>query len=87
MSLNFVLEISGKKVVLDMGKLEVLWDTLHGAEVLDQKWVGTGKGTAGSNNEYQPLIGMFEAHKDLTVSAISQEQIDAIKFCMKQQEQ
>lgn len=87
MSLNFVVEIASKKVVLDAAQLEKLWDVVHGADILIEKWVGSGKGTTGSSKEYIPIISMFEAHKDLAVTTVSQEQIEAIKFVMKQQEQ
>lgn len=86
-TLNFVIAIGDKKVVLDTARLEKFWDLLHGAEVMEQKWVGTGKGTTGACKDYIPIIGIFEAHKDLTVTPVSQEQIAAIKFVMKQQEQ
>lgn len=87
MSLNFVVEIASKKVVLDAAKLEVLWDIVHGADTLAEKWVGSGKGTTGSSKEYVPIINIFEAHKDLTITTVSQDQVEAIKFVMKQQEQ
>lgn len=87
MSLNFVVEIANKKVVLDAAKLEVLWDIVHGADVLENKWVGTGKGTTGSSKDYIPIIKSYEAQTDLSITTISQEQINAIKFVMKQQEQ
>ena len=87
MSLKFVVEIANKKVVLDTAQLEKLWDIVHGADVMSEKWVGSGKGTTGSSKDYLPIISMFEAHKDLSVTTVSQEQIEAIKFVMKQQEQ
>lgn len=87
MSLNFVVEIASKKVVLDATQLEKLWDIVHGADVMAEKWVGSGKGTTGSSKDYIPIINMFEAHKDLSITTVSQEQIEAIKFVMKQQEQ
>lgn len=87
MSLNFVVEIASKKVVLDAAQLEKLWDIVHGADVMAEKWVGSGKGTTGSSKDYIPTINMFEAHKDLSITTVSQEQIEAIKFVMKQQEQ
>lgn len=87
MSLNFVVEIASKRVVLDAAKLEKLWDIVHGADVMSEKWVGSGKGTTGSSKDYLPIISMFEAHKDLTITTVSQDQVEAIKFVMKQQEQ
>lgn len=87
MSLNFVVEIASKKVVLDAAQLEKLWDIVHGADVMSEKWVGSGKGTTGSSKDYLPIISMFEAHKDLTITTVSQDQVEAIKFVMKQQEQ
>ena len=87
MSLNFAVDIAGKQVLLTREQLEVVWDVVHGATVMEDKWVGSGKGTSGSSNEYVPIIKTFEAHKDLAIKAVSQEQIEAIKFVMKQQEQ
>ena len=87
MSLKFVVEIASKKVVLDTAQLEKLWDIVHGADVMAEKWVGSGKGTTGSSKDYIPIINMFESPKDLSVTIVSQEQIEAIKFVMKQQEQ
>ena len=86
MSLNFVVEIASKKVVLDAAKLEKLWDLVHGADVMAEKWVGSGKGTTGSSKDYIPIINTFESPKDLSVTIVSQEQIEAIKFCMKQEQ-
>lgn len=87
MTLKFVVEIAGKKVVLDAAKLEVLWDIVHGADVMDNKWVGSGKGTTGSSKDFIPIIKTYEAHTDLAVTTVSQEQIEAIKFVTKHQEQ
>ena len=87
MSLKFVVEIASKKVVLGSSELERLWDIVHGADVVADKWVGSGKGTTGSSKDYIPIINMFESPKDLSVTIVSQEQIEAIKFVMKQQEQ
>ena len=87
MSLKFVVEIASKKVVLDTAQLEKLWDIVHGVDVMAEKWVGSGKGTTGSSKDYIPIINMFESPKDLSVTIVSQEQIEAIKFVMKQQEQ
>ena len=86
MSLNFVIEIASKRVVLDAAKLEKLWDLVHGADVMAEKWVGSGKGTTGSSKDYIPIINTFESPKDLSVTIVSQEQIEAIKFCMKQEQ-
>lgn len=85
--MKFLLELGGKPVLLSSEQLDKLWDLVHGAEVMEDKWVGSNKGTTGSSKEYMPIIKTFEAHKELPLKMISQEQIDAIKFCMKQQEQ
>lgn len=85
--MKFVLDLGGKSVLLSNEQLDKLWDLVHGAEIMDEKWVGSNKGTTGPSKDYVPIIKTFEAHKELALKMISQEQIDAIKFCMKQQEQ
>lgn len=87
MKLKFVIDVCGKRVVLTADQLSVIWDTLQGCEVMENKWVGSGKGTTGSSKDYLPIIKTFEAHESLTTVAVSDDYIESVKLVQKQLEQ
>jgi hypothetical protein len=53
---------------------------------MQTKWIGNGKGTTGSGNNYLPIIHPFNPLEQLTINVVSDEQVEAIKFVQKQQE-
>lgn len=87
MNLNFVISVGSQKAILNNDQLDALVKVLLGCEVIQERWVGSGKGNKGSGNEYLQVIAPFQLDDgDLNLRLMSQEQIDAIKFVQKQQE-
>ena len=86
MNIKFSVQISGRKVLLAHAQLEALSALMEGVEFMDEKWVGTSKGTTGANQSYLPVIEEFDVQNHLSVSVVSEEKVEAIKFVQKQQE-
>ena len=84
--MRFVVNVSNRKVLLTYAQLEKLEALLMTAEDWSEKWVGTGKGTTGSNDAYIPNIHPFSPLEHLNLNVVSDEQVEAIKFVQKQQE-
>ncbi len=84
--MRFMVQISSRKVLLTHTQLEALSALMDGVEFMDEKWMGTGKGTTGSNNSYLPVVETFDVQEHMQVSLVSEEKVEAIKFVQKQQE-
>jgi len=84
--MRFKIKISDHTVLLTHDQLEVLSSLLCNAESMHDKWVGSGKGTTGSGNNYLPTIQPYNPLEQLTLNVVSDEQVEAIKFVQKQQE-
>ena len=84
--MRFKVEISDRTVLLTYEQLEKLSALLCHTESMQTKWIGNGKGTTGSGNNYLPIIHPFNPLEQLTINVVSDEQVEAIKFVQKQQE-
>jgi len=81
--LKFKLTINGHHVLLDVGQLEILTDTLSFAEHLTETHVGNNLGSQGYQNAYVPAIKSVVTHELFTVAPVNQDYIDTIKLTMK----
>jgi hypothetical protein len=78
------LRVGAKNFLLTPDKLAMVVDTLRGCEVIDEKHVGTDKGTQGYSNSYVPLVYTPKSLPDtLSCQPIDQDYIDTIKLTMK----
>jgi aerobic-type carbon monoxide dehydrogenase small subunit (CoxS/CutS family) len=81
--LKFKLTINGHHVLLDVGQLQVLTDTLSFAEHLTETHVGNNLGSQGYQNAFVPIIKPVTTHEIFVVSPVNQDYIDTIKLSMK----
>lgn len=84
--MKFSVNIGNRKVLMSYEHLEKLESLLTNVEFIDEKWVGSGNGTTGSNNGYLLVVEPFSVQEHLSVSIVSDEKVEAIKFVQKQQE-
>lgn len=81
--MKFKLTINGHHVLLDVGQLQVLTDTLSFAEHLTETHVGNNLGSQGYQNAYVPAIKPVVTHELFTVAPVNQDYIDTIKLAEK----
>ena len=81
--MKFKMVINGHSVLVDVGQLEILTDTLSCAEHLTEMHVGNNQGSIGYQNAYVPIIKPVVPHELFTVSPVNQDYIDTIKLSMK----
>ena len=81
--MKFKLTINGHHVLLDVGQLQVLTDTLSFAEHLTETHVGNNLGSQGYQNAFVPIIKPVTTHEIFVVSPVNQDYIDTIKLSMK----
>jgi hypothetical protein len=77
------MTINGHHVLLDVGQLQVLTDTLSFAEHLTETHVGNNLGSQGYQNAYVPAIKPVVTHELFTVAPVNQDFIDTIKLAEK----
>lgn len=78
------LRVGAKNFLLTPDKLATIVDALKGCEVMDEKHVGTDKGTQGYSNSYVPLVYQpKQLPEHLSCLPIDQDLIDTIKLTMK----
>jgi len=84
---KFRLTVNGHNLLVDVRQLEILVDTLTGAEHLSETHVGSNKGSQGYQNAFVPVIKPVVANDLFTVAPINQDYIDTIKLSMKLNEE
>jgi hypothetical protein len=80
--MRFMVEISGRNVLLTYEQLEKFSTLLCDAEDMHDAWVGK----AHSSNGYIKNIKPFSPLEHLRLHPVSDEKVEAIKFVQKQQE-
>ena len=81
--MKFKMTINGHHVLLDVGQLQILTDTLSFAEHLTETHVGNNQGSQGYQNAYVPAIKPVVTHELFTVAPVNQDFIDTIKLAEK----
>jgi hypothetical protein len=80
----FQLRVGSNNFLLPPDRLAILMATLKGCEVMDEKHVGTDKGTQGYDNAYVPLVYKPTVLSEaLPCKPVDQDLIDTIKLTMK----
>lgn len=73
-----ILSISGAKFILTVDQLAAVTAALQGAEAVESKWLGAGKGPNGTNSV--DIISTEPMSSRLTVSIMSADEYNALKF-------
>lgn len=83
--MKHLLDISGGKVLLTAAQLEIIAEVVAGAELLQNKYIGSKGGNASS---YQPYVEAVPLHDWFKANMVTEDYIDSIKLAWKlQQEQ
>jgi len=77
------LRVGGNNFLLPPDRLAAIMETLSGCEVLEEKHVGTDKGTQGYGNAYVPVVYKPKLSRSLLCEPIDDDLIDTIKLTMK----
>jgi hypothetical protein len=77
------LRVGDKNFLLPPEGLSTIMETLKGCEVMDEKHVGTDKGTQGFMNSYVPIVYKPRLQTVLQCQPVDDDLIDTIKLTMK----
>jgi len=81
--MKYQLSMSGRQIILTEAQLELLITAVQDAEQLSEKYVGSGGGSQGSNNNYIPVIERKLMHDWLQVQVMQDDFVDTVKLSMK----
>lgn len=81
--MKFIVRIDGHDVLLNAVQVEALTNILQDCEMLIDKSVGKNEGTHGYNMSYVHIVKQFVCWEGLTMKAMPQEHIDALKLITK----
>ena len=85
--MKYVIQIAGQKVVLDDERMTQLTELLLGATMLNNSYVGTGKGDDGTNYSLQILPYDSENHLSLTAMSDSRYEALILKTKLQKEQQ
>ena len=85
--MKFVVMVNNRRCLFTAEQLEQFIDVLSYAEMYDEVYVGTGKGTCGSNNNYMPVIKPVAVDEWFDAKVMRDDFVDTIKLRMKLDEQ
>jgi len=80
--MKFVMELNGHKLLLETAQLEAIVNALNGVDWLESKYMGSGKGTNGTN--YIDIISPLVLRDATKVGMMSDEEFAAMKFITQQ---
>jgi hypothetical protein len=81
--MRFVVMINSRKCVFSPELLEQFVEVLAGADLYDEVYVGSGKGSTGSNNNYNPVIKPAVPDDWFEARIMRDDFVDTIKLRMK----
>jgi hypothetical protein len=81
--MKFSVKINGVNFLLDANKVAMLVQMLDGAEYLHEKWVGTGKGSHGSDKNYDLLIEQADPAALVQLTAVSDDYLATLRLVKK----
>jgi len=79
--MKYMLDISGQKVLLSHTQLEIITETIAGAELLTSKY----QRGAPSGNNYAPHVETLLLHEWFKPAIVEDDFIDTVKLSMKLQ--
>jgi hypothetical protein len=81
--MKFVVMINSRKCVFTPELLEQFIEVVAGADLYDEVYVGHGKGTTGSNNNYSPVIKPAAPDDWFEAKIMRDDFVNTIKLRMK----
>jgi hypothetical protein len=81
--MKFSVNINSRKCLFTASQLERLIDVLSDGEVYEEIYVGTGKGSTGSNNNYNPVIKPSSPDEWFEAKIMRDDFVETIKLRMK----
>lgn len=76
--MRFTINIDGCSVVLSATQLEIIADALRDTEMVNNKYMGSGKGTNGG--DYMQLLQPYTIGSQMVIRALPDLEYDALKF-------
>jgi len=76
--MKLTINVDGCSVILSAEQLETLASVLRGCEMVQAKYMGTGKGTNGS--DFMNLLQPYDLRSNLVVRVMPDDDYDALKF-------
>lgn len=76
--MKFTVSLDGNPVVLSAEQVKQLSELLFGCEMIERKYLGSGKGVNG--NDYVHILQPYEIRNQLKLSPLVDEEYDALKF-------
>jgi hypothetical protein len=77
----YLIKIGEEEVVVNNAQMQAMLDTLWGAQVKKQEWVGSGKGDNGEN--YTEVLRPYVPHTMLRPFVMHPDTADALAFKTK----
>lgn len=78
--MRFIVTVGTTKFILDHAQLAALVGALDGAEQIEQKHVGAGKGTSGYSQSYIDLLRVKPVSEAFTVQPLPDSEYNTIKL-------
>lgn len=76
--MKFTINIDGATVILSQTQLEIIADALRDTEMVQSKYMGSGKGTNG--NDYLSVLQPYDIRSQMVIRALPDPEYDALKF-------
>jgi hypothetical protein len=77
--MKLILEINGTKLLLSAAQVETIADLLHGAEIMEHKYMGSR-----ASSEYMDFIRPVNMRDTLKLNLLTDVEYDAMVFITKQ---
>jgi hypothetical protein len=81
--MKFIVTINSRKCVFTPELLAKFYEVIAEAEVHEEVYVGSGKGSTGSNNNYEHVIKPSTPDEWFEARVMSDDFVDTIKLRMK----
>lgn len=81
--MKFSVTIAGKGYLLTAEQLDALTSIVMDAEYIEERWVGSGKGSTGHDKNYVSMIEKTNPTSVLAVSVVTDEYIETIRLAQK----
>ncbi len=76
--MKFTINLNSQEVILTPEQVRQLSALLFGCEMIERKYLGSGKGVNG--NDYVYILQPYELRNQLKLSPLVDEEYDALKF-------
>lgn len=76
--MKFTISIDGTNVIVSATQLELIIDALRDTEMVQSKYMGSGKGPNGT--DYLSVLQPYDIRSQLIIRAMPDLEYDALKF-------